>query len=55
MVNIEQFLKSLKLTWLRRTIKENISKQFAYHQIILKKSLFYGLLIVITYKLILSI
>ena len=54
MVNIEQFLKSLKLTWLRRTIKESLSWQFAYHQIV-KKVPFYGLLVVITYKLILSI
>ena len=39
MVNIEQFLKSLKLTWLRRTIEKSLSWQFAYHQII-KKSPF---------------
>ena len=39
MVNIEQFLKSLKLTWLTRTIKESLSWRFAYHQII-KKSPF---------------
>ena len=42
MVNIEQFLKSLKLTWLRRTIKESLSWQFAYHQIVKKKFLFIG-------------
>ena len=36
MVNIEQFLKSLKSTWLRRTIKESLSWQFAYHQIVEK-------------------
>ena len=41
LVTIEQFLKSLKLTWLRRTIKESFSWQFAYHQII-KKSLLMG-------------
>ena len=34
MVNIEHFLKSLKLTWLRRTIRESLSWQFAFHQII---------------------
>ena len=39
MINIEQFLKSLKLTWLRRTIKESLSWHFAYHQIV-KKSPF---------------
>ena len=54
MFNIEQFLKSLKLTWLRRTIKESLSWQFAYHQIV-KKVPFNGLLVVTTYKLILSI
>ena len=38
-VNTEHFSKSLKLTWLRRTIKGSFSWQFAFHQII-KKSLF---------------
>ena len=37
MVNIEHFLKSLKLTWLRRTIRGSLSWQFAFHQIIKKR------------------
>ena len=37
MVNIDHFLKSLKLTWLRWTIRESLSWQFAFHQIIKKR------------------
>ena len=35
--NIEHFLKSLKLTWLRRTIRESLSWQIALHQVIKKR------------------
>ena len=37
MVNIEHFLKSLQLTWLKRTIRESLSWHFAFHQIIKKR------------------
>ena len=36
-MGIDHFLKSLKLTWLRRALRESLSWQFAFHQIIKKR------------------